>query len=169
MITKQEIEQMLALLPESTDKMRSILTWASAYADAIDEGLVPNRIYQEMKRSRDDWHHDCKASMHDTAFYRGIVGECAEMLGEECRWCDDGSVLPEGDFLAGKVPEVLKAKLEQLSFQIRQTGLATTECCQLSVRITELEAECCRLHNLWHNAEHKLTQIKALTSTEKIA
>jgi hypothetical protein len=66
MITKNEIDTMLALLPESTEKMKQILNWASAYVEMLGGKFVSLAYHDEivmsarkeivkLERSRDDW------------------------------------------------------------------------------------------------------------------
>lgn len=80
MITKNEIDEMLALLPQSTEKMKQILNWASAYGEMLGERLVPESRWLEMHQSRNDWK-----SRHD-AVERQATEKISELERSRDEW-----------------------------------------------------------------------------------
>lgn len=66
---------------------------------------------QEVVTERDNWQETAALHSRNEQFYRDLLGQCAKLLGDECRRCDDGRLVPADDFLALKVPEVLEKEL----------------------------------------------------------
>lgn len=70
------------------------------------------RRVDESCRERDSAWEAAKQENRNAAFYRDLLGQCAKLLGDGCRRQDDGGMVPEGDFLALRVPEVLEHTLD---------------------------------------------------------
>ena len=162
---------MLALLPESTEKMRDILTWASAYADMIGQRLVPEIRWSEMQESRNAWK----------SRYDSLMGQSTDKIRELERSRDDWMDLHRQARL--RISE-LEAELQTVregsdqhalikfngGFYHTENGIRYLPDLTADQTVEQqLSEECTRLLILWHNAEHRLIQIKALTSSEKTA
>lgn len=85
-----------------------------------------------LRAQRDNWEQTAARHLGNEQFYRGLLKQCADVLGPKCRTRDDGSMVPEGDFLALRVPEVLR-ETEKV------VGKLMEEIESLKARIAELE------------------------------
>lgn len=69
------------------------------------------RLHGEAQAACNAWQETAAQHLRNEQFYRDLLGQCAKMLGDGCRRQDDGGMVPEDDFLALRVPEVLREKL----------------------------------------------------------
>lgn len=69
------------------------------------------RLHGEAQAACNAWQETAAQHLRNEQFYRDLLGQCAKLLGDECRRSDDGKLIPKGDFLALRVPEVLREKL----------------------------------------------------------
>ena len=76
---------------------------------------------EQLIRERDAWMEDCKRHLRNEQYYRGLVLQIGECLGQEVYVCDDGSI--SQDILCAKVPELVERQLAELRQAI---GLLTT-------------------------------------------
>jgi len=81
--------------------------------------------FKRLRDERDAWQATAQQSQHNADFYRCLLKQCAVILGDKCRTCVDGSMVAEDDFLALRVPEVLR-ELED-SYCVAMTDLKRTQ------------------------------------------
>ncbi len=96
-------------LDEVLERVKKLV---AAKSDLSTDVLL--RRVDRLARERDNWEQTAALHLRNECFYRDLLGQCAELLGDECRRSDDGKLIPRGDFLALKVPEVLKERLEHV-------------------------------------------------------
>lgn len=98
-------------LNEVLERVQELVGKVDAARRESTNFILMSRI-EEVVRERDGWQETAAQHLRNEQFYRDLLGQCAELLGDECRRSDDGKLIPKGDFLALKVPEVLKERLE---------------------------------------------------------
>ena len=79
--------------------------------DSLQSNSKLAKLYHEAQASCNAWQETAAQHLRNEQFYRDLLSQCAKLLGDECRRCDDGRLIPADDFLALKVPEVLEKEL----------------------------------------------------------
>jgi len=106
----------------------------SEITDAAQRIIALQDECGRLVRQRDNWQQTAAQHLRNEQFYRDLLGQCAELLGDECRRSDDGRMIPKGDFLALRVPEVLRFKLEKLA-ELRKACVSQSELLGKHVRL----------------------------------
>lgn len=116
---KRQADTKVAELEAKLDSFQSNSKLARMYLETKEQAEVLQKRVIALdnersvaQRERDNWEQTAAQHLRNEHFYRDLLGQCAELLGDECRRSDDGKLIPKGDFLALKVPEVLKERLE---------------------------------------------------------
>jgi len=73
------------------------------YQDTYKD-LVVTRV------EKDNWIETCKQTQRNTDYYRDLLIQIGEVIGEDAKVCDDGTVVP--DILVAKVPELAISIIE---------------------------------------------------------
>lgn len=84
------------------------------------------RLHGEAQAACNAWQETAAQHLRNEQFYRDLLGQCAKLLGDECRRSDDGKLIPKGDFLALRVPEVLREMNDKLGVFMREKAETET-------------------------------------------
>ena len=73
--------------------------------------IPPAETLEEANRQRDAWIKTAAQHHRNEIYYRGLVDQIGVHCGVEARTQDDGNILPEGEILRAKVPEIVARRL----------------------------------------------------------
>jgi hypothetical protein len=64
---------------------------------------------EKLRRERDNWIATAEQEGRNTQYYRGLLMSIGEMLGDEAKTCDDGSMADS--VLCAKIPDLVRRRL----------------------------------------------------------
>jgi hypothetical protein len=86
-------------------------SWVEEAKEMVNQCETGDEVYQLVT----NWMDAAAQNQRNTDYYRGLVIQCGETIGEEAFICDDETI--SLDVLCAKVPEIvkqMKAKIYEL-------------------------------------------------------
>lgn len=107
---------------------------------------------RQAEQERDNWIDTANQELRNTQYYRDLIIQIGEMIGESARTCDDGS--KSEDILCAKVPELVRGRfdsakrLQELTLQNELRWMHKhTEAEQEAERLRKALDKCAELHD----------------------
>ncbi len=118
------------------DELAAVIRGKMAMEERFGNGAETlTTTLERAERERDGWIESARHFANGQDFYRGLLHECAAVLGDEVRRQDDGGMIPEGEVLALKVPPLVIAMASDLTALRARLASAESTALESSARL----------------------------------